>query len=108
MRLFTALNLEDPEVQRWMNEHFKAGEYMILSFAVPGDSPEAWSDFYAYLKIANLNIVVIPSGVAQIMVNLKELPQLQELLEKKYKVSLGSKAQAFLDFATDSKKGTLQ
>jgi hypothetical protein len=101
------LDLDDPKVKEWMDEHFKAGQYCVLSVMVRTDD-QAALPMIQHLENANLNMVLIPSLVFQIMINLKEVNALVEHLKKvNYNLVIPQKVQAMLDFA-DDKKGTVQ
>jgi hypothetical protein len=107
MRHLDTLDLEDPKVKEWMDEHFKAGEYCILSIAVRTDDA-AVLPMLQHLQSANLNMVLIPSMVIQVMINLKEVNALVEHLRKvNYNLVIPQNVQAMLDFA-DDKRGTVQ
>jgi nitrogen regulatory protein PII len=106
MKHIDNLDLDDPKVKEWMNIHFKAGEYMLLSVAVQGKGADA-DRLVEHLKAANLDIVIIPSLIIQIMVNLKVVNKLVEHLNTGgFKTGALPNVKAMLDFVDDTKKGT--
>lgn len=46
-----------PEEEAFLNKHFKAGEYSIVSLMVPHNQMGA---FVEYLQKSNLNLVIMP------------------------------------------------
>jgi len=104
MRHLDSLDLEDPKVKEWMDAHFKAGEYCVLSVMARTDDMTV----VKHLESLNLNMVVIPSLVIQIMINLKEVNALVDGLKQiGMNLQIPQKVQAMLDFASE-KKGTAQ
>jgi hypothetical protein len=108
MKHMNDLDLDDPKVKEWMDTHFKANEYAILGIMVKAGT-EAETKLLALLQTANLNMVIIPSMVVQVMINLKEINKLVDTLKgSEFNVQIPSKVQAMLDFASDEKKGQAQ
>jgi len=107
MKHMNNLDLDDPKTKEWMDTYFKAGEYAVLGIMVKVGT-DAETKLFERLATANLNIVVIPSLVVQVMINLKEINQLVETLKDSgFNVQIPQKVQSMLDFASD-KKGTVQ
>ena len=108
MRHLNDLDLEDPKVKEWMDEHFKAGEYAVLSIMVAAGT-DAEARLVEHLKGANLNMVVIPGPIVQVMINFKEINKLVESLRGSgFNLEIPARVQAKIDFADDGKKGTVQ